>query len=157
LKNSDGIVFREALVTEIELLRELEQQVVEAERPYNDSIKPENAIYYDIEHLVASESACVLIAEKEQQVIGTGYLQIRESKASLIHEQHGYLGFMYVDESYRGLGLNQRTMDKLIVWGRARGLSDFYLDVYARNQAAIKAYEKAGFKPSMVEMKLTLK
>jgi GNAT superfamily N-acetyltransferase len=64
---------------------------------------------------------------------------------------------MYVDESYRGLGLNQRIMDKLIAWGREQGLCDFYLDVYAGNQSAIKAYEKSGFKPSMIEMKLTLK
>ncbi len=143
-------------MTDIGLLRQLEQKVVQAERPYNRSIKPENAIYYDLEQLIASESACVLVAQDGDLVIATGYVQTRVSKASLIHEEHGYLGFMYVDELYRGMGINRLLTDKLIVWGKERGLSDFYLDVYADNQPALKAYEKSGFKTSMIEMKLTL-
>lgn len=151
-----GVKYREALMAEIEMLRELEQKIVEAERPFNPSIKPKNAVYYDLDDLISSESAYVLVAEDSERIIGTGYLQIRRSKDSLVHENHGYLGFMFVDPSYRGLGLNPAIMDKLITWGKAKGLRDFYLDVYAENQVAINAYEKSGFAKSMIEMKLTL-
>ncbi|WP_246028984.1 GNAT family N-acetyltransferase [Parashewanella tropica] len=47
-------------------------------------------------------------------------------------------------------------LDKLFAWGKERGVSDFYLDVYSANDSAIKAYEKAGFQPSLLEMKLNL-
>jgi ribosomal protein S18 acetylase RimI-like enzyme len=157
LKTIDRITFREALNTEVDSLRELEQKVVEAERPYNVSIKRDNPTYYDLEHLISSESACVLVAEDSNKIVGTGYVQIRTSKASLMHEKHGYLGFMYVEPSHRGLGLNKLIMDKLIAWGKEQGLCDFYLDVYTENQPAIRAYEKSGFRQSMVEMKLSLK
>jgi RimJ/RimL family protein N-acetyltransferase len=37
-----------------------------------------------------------------------------------------------------------------------QGVTDFYLDVYADNPSAIRAYEKLGFKPNLVEMKMSL-
>jgi ribosomal protein S18 acetylase RimI-like enzyme len=39
-------------------------------------------------------------------------------------------------------------------WARTMGVSDFYLDVYAQNQSAVKAYEKFGFKANLIEMKM---
>jgi len=44
----------------------------------------------------------------------------------------------------------------LISWSRSRGVDHFYLDVYSENARAIRAYEKIGFKASMVEMELHL-
>jgi RimJ/RimL family protein N-acetyltransferase len=39
-------------------------------------------------------------------------------------------------------------------WNRGRGVSNFYLDVYVENRAAIRAYKKVGFISNQVEMKL---
>jgi len=147
---------REANLDDLPQLLELEQCVVEAERPYNDSIKDGTAIYYDIENLIKANNSCLLVAEAENSIIATGYAQIRDSKQSLKHMQHSYLGFMYVSPEYRGQGLNAKIMDKLIDWSRNKGAVDFYLDVYADNIPAIKAYEKVGFAPSLLEMKLNI-
>ncbi len=152
----DDLTLRQARPEELPILRTLEQKVVDAERPFNDAIKSQNAIYYDLEELLTNESACMLVAEDASDIVATGYAQVRTSKVSLSHEKHVYLGFMFVDEAYRGLGLNKLILDNLINWGKEQGLEDFYLDVYAENQSAIRAYEKAGFSQSMVEMKLHL-
>jgi len=158
LNNFDhkNVLIRAATMEDLPTLLELEQAVVEAERPFNNAIKAEDAIYYDINSLINDSNALMAVIEYQGQIIATGYSQIRASKVSLSHTQHGYLGFMYVSPDYRGQGLNKRLIDHLIKWTTQQGINDLYLDVYSNNAAAIKAYEKVGFTQSMVEMKLSL-
>ena len=148
---------RAATISDLPQLLILEQCVVEAERPFNDSIKADSAIYYDIKALMSSSESLVLVAEINQGIIATGYVQMRPSKQSLVHHKHGYLGFMYVKPAYRGQGINAELITELMAWAQDRGVKDFYLDVYAENQSAVKAYEKVGFKSSLLEMKLSIK
>ena len=150
------MIFRQATHNDLPALLALEQAVVEAERPFNDAIKPNSATYYDLPDLIDSEQSLLLVAEQKGEVVATGYGQIRPSKASLVHESHCYLGFMFVAPHFRGKGLNQQILDKLIAWSKNLDVNHFYLDVYAQNHAAIRAYEKAGFTSNMIEMKLNL-
>ena len=46
----NNIKIRNALISDKENLLHLEQQVIEAERPYNNSIKPNNAMYYAMDN-----------------------------------------------------------------------------------------------------------
>ncbi|WP_240732827.1 GNAT family N-acetyltransferase [Halioglobus maricola] len=149
------MVFREAIDSDLALLREFEQRVIEAERPYNSAIKSEPTTYYDIESLISDRDSQLLLAETDNEIVATGYAQIRSSKASLKHAQHAYLGFMYVSPKHRGQGINSMLIEQLISWCEQRSVQNFYLDVYALNRSAIKAYEKLGFRPSMVEMSLS--
>ena len=148
--------FRAADISELEQLRVLEQKVVDAERPYNSSIREVGAYYYDLEYLISSDDALMLVVEDEGIIVATGYARIRNSKQSLSHEFDSYLGFMYVSPNYRGKGLNKAVVEHLISWSKGKGVNDFYLDVYSENTAAIRAYIKAGFKSSIVEMKLSV-
>ncbi|MBM7073759.1 GNAT family N-acetyltransferase [Shewanella sp. 202IG2-18] len=150
------MIFREAKLFDLPILQALEQAVVEAERPFNSTIKPESATYYDIEHLITDNDSYLIVLEDNKQIIATGYGQIRSSKQSLNHDKHCYLGFMYVLPEFRGRGLNKQLLNKIIEWSRQRGVNDFYLDVYSQNISAIKAYEKLGFEPCLLEMKLNL-
>ena len=146
--------FRQATLSDVNALLALEQAVVDAERPFNSAIKAQGARYYDIPALVTDDDSYLLVAEDNGAIVATGYVQIRQSKPSLEHNVHGYLGFMYVAPAYRGMGLNKQIIDTLMAWAESKQVFDFYLDVYAHNRAAINAYEKVGFQPSMLEMKL---
>ncbi|MEN7342352.1 MAG: GNAT family N-acetyltransferase [Pseudomonadota bacterium] len=150
------MIFRSATNKDIPVLRALEQKVIEAERPFNDAIKRDSAIYYDIEDLIANDASCLLVAEVDGEIIGTGYVQIRDSKPCFSHQQHAYLGFMYVSPDYRGQRINAKIVDRLIAWSKERGVMDCYLHVYSDNAPAIRAYEKVGFESLMVEMKLSI-
>ena len=145
---------RQATLSDVNALLALEQAVVDAERPFNSAIKAQGARYYDIPALVTDDDSYLLVAEDNGAIVATGYVQIRQSKPSLEHNVHGYLGFMYVAPAYRGMGLNKQIIDTLMAWAESKQVFDFYLDVYADNRAAINAYEKVGFQPSMLEMKL---
>ena len=151
----NAITFRKASLDDRETLLELEQKVIDAERPFNTAIKTNDTSYYDLEHLIVGVDSYLVVGEIGGKIVGTGYSQIRESKKSLVHAQHAYLGFMYVDPRYRGMRINNRLIEVLIEWSKAQGVSDFYLDVYDGNEAATRAYEKAGFEKSLVEMKLS--
>ncbi|MGB0866114.1 MAG: GNAT family N-acetyltransferase [Granulosicoccaceae bacterium] len=150
------MIFREANTSDLGRLLEMEQGVVEAERPFNAQIKEAGVKYYDFEQLIESEDSLLLVVELDGDLIAAGYAQIRVSKPSVVHHEHVYLGFMYVSPEHRRKGLNQRVLERLLDWGKGRGVMDVYLDVYAQNEAAIQAYKKAGFAPSMLEMKLRL-
>ena len=146
--------FRQATLSDVNALLALEQAVVDAERPFNSALKAQGARYYDIPALITDDDSYLLVAEDNGAIVATGYIQIRQSKPSLEHNVHGYLGFMSVAPAYRGMGLNKQIIDTLMAWAESKQVFDFYLDVYAENRAAINAYEKVGFQPSMLEMKL---
>ena len=150
------ITFRKASLADKAILIALEQAVIEAERPYNKALKSSGASYYDLEQLLTAADSYLVVAEINAQVVGTGYAQIRVSKQSLVHERHGYLGFMFVSPQFRGRGINNKLINLLLEWSRQQGVSDIYLDVYEGNEAAVRAYEKVGFVKSLVEMKLCL-
>ncbi|MCW8109728.1 GNAT family N-acetyltransferase [Alteromonas ponticola] len=150
------LTFRKATANDIAQLTTVEQKVIEAERPFNNAIQEGNPTYYDMEHLLMDKNTLLLVAEEASKIIASGYVQIRSSKPFLKHTHHGYLGLMFVATDYRGRGLNQLIMKKLIAWAKARQIRDFYLDVYAHNLSAIKAYEKVGFCSNMIEMKLSI-
>jgi ribosomal protein S18 acetylase RimI-like enzyme len=146
--------YREAVLDDLDDLYRIEQKVIEAERPFNASIKAGKTTYYDIEKLILESHSCLIVAEDGGEITGTGYAQIRASKESLQHDSHSYLGFMYVSPAHRGKGINGKIVDILIAWSHTRGVKEHYLDVYAGNASAIRAYEKIGFQACLVEMKL---
>jgi GNAT superfamily N-acetyltransferase len=146
--------FRQAVLSDHDKLLILEQKVVEAERPFNSSIKNGRSKYYDIDKLISEDDSYFLVAEDTGVIVATGYAQIQLSKESLEHESHAYLGFMYVSPEYRGKGLNKRIINRLITWSKDQGVNDHYLEVYSGNSPAIRAYEKFGFEPCLIEMKL---
>ena len=149
--------YREATLDDMVALEALEQKVVTAERPFNTMIKDNDAKYYDLHALITGERSLLLVGEHNQSIVATGYVDIRPSKQSLRHEQHGYLGFMFVDDSFRGKGINQQLMKQLMAWAEKQNVYEFYLDVYDQNQAAIRAYEKLGFSRSLVQMQLSIR
>jgi hypothetical protein len=109
----DGLLVREAQLEDYTDLIALEQKVIDAERPFNVSLKDHSAHYYDIEELISGQSNRLL------------------------------------------LGLNKIILKNLVHWGQSQGVADFYLDVYAENSSAVRAYQKFGFEGSLLEMKFT--
>jgi GNAT superfamily N-acetyltransferase len=152
--STTAIEIRPAVTEDIGEILKFEQGVVAAERPLTDQLKAGEVHYYDVAALVASSTSHVLVAVDSGRLIGTGHASIKSSLEYLAHDQHAYLGLMYVDPEFRGRGIIQSIIADLMQWARTMGVSDFYLDVYAQNQSAVKAYEKFGFKANLIEMKM---
>jgi len=149
------MILREATREDLDILLAFEQGVVEAERPYNVTLRKEKIHYYDLESLMDSNDATLIVAEKDHEVIASGYALIKQpEKDYSTFKDYAYLGFMFVKPEHRGKGVNQLIVDELIRWSRNKGISEIRLDVYDQNESAVKAYEKAGFEPLFLTMRL---
>jgi len=144
---------RAATLEDLPTLREFEQGVVDAERDFTSRLVDGEVNYYDLNHLIQSDKSKILVAiDEDDQLVACGYARLELDKAYFQPRPYAYLGFMYVVPAWRGRGVIQAVIDALLEWGREQGISTYKLDVFAGNQSAIRAYEKLGFVPEMMEM-----
>lgn len=148
---------RSATLDDLPILRVFEQGIIRSERPFDPTLDDDPISYYDLEALIRSGEAEVLVATSEKEVVASGFVRIAKAKPYLNHEHYGYLGFMYVKEEFRGRGINKLIVEGLIDWCREKDIDEIRLEVYADNVPAVNAYKKAGFSNNLVEMRLNLK
>ncbi|KUY29428.1 GNAT family N-acetyltransferase [Elizabethkingia ursingii] len=148
------IKLRHATEGDLPALLEFEQGVVTAERPYNPTLIEGEIHYYNLNSLIDSEKAALIVAEDEENIIASGYALIKNTEKDYYNfDRYAYLGFMYVKPEYRGKGVNKLILDELTNWSRDQGVSEIRLEVYSDNVPAVKAYEKAAFEPLILLMR----
>lgn len=153
----ENIIIRKASINDLEKLLLFEQGVIKAERPFDRTLKEGEINYYDIAEMITAHHIELLVAEADNEIIGSGYARIENAKPYLRHQTHSYLGFMYVSPGHRGMEINKKIIDALKEWSLSKNVTELRLDVYHDNLPAIKAYEKAGFKKHMIQMRMNLK
>jgi RimJ/RimL family protein N-acetyltransferase len=149
-------IVRKANLTDLSVLLDFEQEIIEVERPMDPTLLDGRISYYDISELITSENSEVFVVEIDTKIVASGYAKIMEDKPYLEHDKQGYLGFMFVPEEFRGRGFNKLVLDALMSWCKDRGVFEIRLDVYDMNQAALRAYEKAGFKKHLINMRMNI-
>jgi GNAT superfamily N-acetyltransferase len=154
--NTENMTTRPATTADLPKLGQFLQMLVDAERPFNPTLKEGEVIYYDIEALIADEQTHVLVIEVEGEVIASGYAQVRTAKAYERHEQFGFLGFMFVSPKFRGKGVNALLLNDLKQWILSKGITELRLEVYTENVAAVSAYEKVGFEKLLTTMRCVI-
>ncbi|AQX08429.1 GNAT family N-acetyltransferase [Elizabethkingia ursingii] len=148
------IKLRHATEGDLPALLEFEQGVVTAERPYNPTLIEGEIHYYNLNSLIDSENAALIVAEDEENIIASGYALIKNTEKDYYNfDRYAYLGFMYVKPEYRGKGVNKLILDELTNWSKDQGVSEIRLEVYSDNVPAVKAYEKAAFEPLILLMR----
>ncbi|MEA1786689.1 GNAT family N-acetyltransferase [Arenibacter sp. GZD96] len=148
------IRIREAVLSDLKALLHFEQGVIAAERPYDLTLRDGTISYYNLAQLIASDRAVVVVAEDDGVLVGSGHATIKRARHYLNHEEYVNLGFMYTVPEHRGKGINKKIIEALTAWAASKGLYEIRLTVYCDNAAAIKAYEKAGFRKHILQMRL---
>lgn len=143
-------------MSDLPTLLTFEQGIIQAERPYDHTLRPDPINYYDLADLIESETAEVAVAEMDGELVASGYALKKASRHYVSPAFHAYIGFLYVSPDHRGKGINQRILDHLFDWARRNELPEIHLTVYPDNAPAIRAYEKSGFKPYILEMRTNL-
>lgn len=147
---------RTATLEDLPILLEFEQGIIASERPMDPTLADGHITYYDLAAYVRAEDTEVLVAEQDDELIGSGYIQIREGKPYLKYGRFGYVGFVFVRPEHRGKGVVSLIMSGLTDWAKSKGISEIRLDVYSDNDSAIRAYEKAGFSKLLTEMRVNI-
>ena len=150
----DNVKIRTATLDDMDILLEFEQGVIRAERPFDVTLGADPITYYNLEELILSDDASLVVAEIEGKIIGSGYALKKAARPYLNHGFYSYLGFMFTLFDHRGKGVNTKIIERLKQWSDSKGLKEIRLTVYDENHGAISAYEKAGFKKHIIEMRL---
>jgi ribosomal protein S18 acetylase RimI-like enzyme len=151
------MLIRKATIEDLPVLLQFEQGIINAERPFDSTLKPGAINYYDLKAFISSADVQVLVAEIDGEIAGSGYARIKKNPDTYYDfEKYAYLGFMYVLPAHRGKGVNQAIINGLKKWVAEQGLVEIRLEVYNDNTGAIKAYEKVGFEKRMIEMRIRL-
>lgn len=150
------IEIRKAIETEIDILLSFEQGIIEAERPFDNTLKEGEIHYYDLHELIKAKKAELLVAVVDKDIVGAGYAKIVPARPYQKYSEYAYLGFMYVKPAFRGQGINKKILLGLIDWAKSQNLTEVRLEVYDENLVAKNAYLKAGFKPNLLEMRLEI-
>ena len=147
---------RQVKQEEISFLLKFEQELVEFERPFDSTLKDGKISYYDISSKINSKDSCVLVAEVNDEIVGSGFLDIVKAKPFLKHNYFGSLGFFYVRKEWRGRGINKAILKELVKWAKKRNIYEIRLQVYDKNTDAKSVYFKYGFEPTLLEMRLKI-
>ncbi|GGM82925.1 hypothetical protein GCM10010967_13300 [Dyadobacter beijingensis] len=150
----ENIQIRQARLDELPTLLAFEQNLIASERPLDDTFVAEEFHYYDLEKMIRSDDAEVLVAVLGDRLIASGNARILEGKHYNRFKRYAFLGFMYTEPDMRGRGINRLIIDALVVWARGKGLDEVRLQVYSENIPAVAAYEKVGFRKMLTEMRL---
>ncbi len=152
-KIMSAINIRRAVPGDLAVLLEFEQGLIEAERPFNPLLKPTPVHYYDLGNMLADPEIIVAVAETGGELIGCGYAKITAAKPFYNISKQGYLGMMFIVPGYRGLSVNHLIISYLTAELKQKGITELILEVFSSNRPAIKAYEKAGFEPHIMQMR----
>lgn len=152
----DNIKIRAANEGDLPVLIEFEQEIINAERVFDNSLKAGEIHYYEFEDLIKSPKAIILVVEIDTEIIGSGYAVIKKAEPYLKHSEYAYIGLMYVKPAWRGIGINKQVLNTLKEWIIGNKITEIRLVVYEENILAKNAYKKAGFKDHVIEMRLEI-
>ena len=103
-----------------------------------------------------TKDSAVFVAELDEVVVGFAYVELDERNYAQLLENGAWLHDIYIDDSARKEGLGSGLIKAAAEAMRQKGAKKLLLTVAAKNMAAQQAFEKAGFRPTMVEMTLNL-
>jgi GNAT superfamily N-acetyltransferase len=150
----NNLKIRPATPDDLPTILNFEQGIIEAERPFDPTLLEGKFHYYDLGARIADPDAAVVVAEYNGKLIAGGSAVIKQGNPYNIFKDYAFLGFMFVEPEYRGMGVNRLIIEALVDWSHQRGLKEIRLHVYSDNLQAIRAYEKVGFKKILTEMRL---
>ncbi len=147
------IIVRTAILEDLPTLLDFEQQLIAVERPMDISLEQQGKInYYDIAEFIRMDTSQVFVANKDDEIVGSGYGLIKENKSHFSEKKFGHVGFMYVKDAFRGRGISGLILEAIFNWFKTQNIRETRLQVYPNNPGAIKAYKKVGFKENLIEM-----
>lgn len=148
--NMKNIDFRQALEKDRALLLHFEQNLITHERPFDPNLKVVDVLYYNMDYLLHDPKVHFIVAidisTNNDTPIACGYVKLLPNATNKYSDPYyGYVGFMYTEPAYRGKGIAQQILKRLIAWSEQQEVTQIVLEVYEKNQSAVRAYKKAGF------------
>ncbi len=165
LKRSDfkELIIREALRSDYESLCDLFDQADEFHRKRMPQIfrKPDGESRDSdyVENLMADANAGLFVAQVKERLVGLICCFLRETPdiPILVPRKYVYIENLVVDKNYRRQGIGMALLQKAHAWAIENRINEIELNVWQFNDAAIRLYEKLGYKTTLLRMSKILK
>jgi GNAT superfamily N-acetyltransferase len=105
---------------------------------------------------LGDRDALVLVAEREDRIVGYVYAGIEPLSWKELRDECGYIHDLLVTDEARRLGVGESLLNQAIEWLRERGMPRVVLWTAAQNEAARRLFERRRFRATMTEMTLEL-
>lgn len=100
--------------------------------------------------ILSDPSACIFVAQCENEIIGIVYITIKEEVAKVIppirSRKFGYIELLAVKKEYRKQGVGRNLMKRAEQWAKEKKISTIELEVYDHNKAVSDFYEQLQYK-----------
>lgn len=103
---------------------------------------------------INNKESIVLILEINEEVCGYAFIRFEPSSLVELYQAGAWLHDIYLTETARGKGISQRFFDAILREAKHLGSDHLMLSVSPHNTTAQKFFEKCGFRPTMLEMRL---
>lgn len=109
----------------------------------------------ELQHRCAEKHGIMLIAEEGGKAVGWAFAHDEKAEVFVVEPErsHGFLAELFLMPEARGKGLGRALIEGCEAWARGRGHKLLTVGVLAKNPAAIRAYEGAGYAPYIAIMR----
>ena len=98
----------------------------------------------------------VFVADLDGRVVGYCYAGIEPLSWKELRDEAGFIHDLALDPGARRQGAGRALMNAALEWFRGRNITRVMLWTSPSNTAARQLFERAGFRPTMIEMSLEL-
>ena len=111
-----------------------------------------------LEALLQDQNRPILVAEDAGQVLGYAFCVIQNTAGDPVLQdvKTVYIDDLCVDENCRGGGVGKALYNAVLDYAREIGAYNVTLNVWAKNESALKFYEKMGLMPQKYGMEIIL-
>nr|MCU0344259.1 GNAT family N-acetyltransferase [Ignavibacterium sp.] len=96
---------------------------------------------------IKDPNTLVLVAQHKTEIIGCAYIIIKSGSLDFGPEKIGYICDVYVDKSYRRLGIAKRFLSEAIAWLKIREIHTLEASWSVHSEEAKKTWPALGFVP----------
>ena len=158
MRTNPDVAIRRATVDDIPALGRLGASLVRAHHDFDPerflAESPDTASRYGsfLGTQLEKSDVAVLVAEQEGVVIGYVYTAVEGYDYMSLRGPAGVLQDIVVDPVHRNRGVGRMLLDAALDFLRSRRAPRAVLSTAARNEAAQRLFERAGFRRTMIEM-----
>lgn len=154
---NENINIRKASSADLEALLTWGYNLYEAEKNFEPlmlfSYEEARARY---SNQINNPDCLFLIAELNGKAIGYLYAHLDKVPYIETDKKECFLEVIYLEPEARGKGISTQLINNCIHWATENNALRVRCDIFAKNQASIKTFEKSGFELSSVVYSLEL-
>ena len=124
------------------------EKLINYESNIDNIIMPNVTINNCYANSAKKENIYLTIAEYNEKAVGYVFAFLKHKKGSIDKKNIVFVEALYVDDSYRGLGIGKKLMNSVDLWAKQNFGNDYVIEVMCINNniSAMNFYKSLGYK-----------